>query len=576
MSVTPLRPAPAWWWLALALGMVGPWLNAAAADEAAVALPPFIVEELAKGPPWRYAESNGFEILSRCSDATTQRVVEAHHQLHVLLDEILPPSLRLKLSVPRTLILYDEELQPASSQEVIRSMVRSTPAGPEEDFGAMPGGRGFRVPAPARRYSFLPNLRLWDRDVMAVFMIVRRDDFEADRLSLTHDYVTFLVKNRLPALPAWFVSGILALYHQTTYGGGQLTVEPLEWISEAFTSALKKDPKTAPPVGPLADFFSVRLAPRDPVAAVDPVQAWLAQAALVVRWGLDADRRAHRQALWTFVARSAVEGTSEKLFTACFGFDYAAAREQLTAYLPTAVRKTARFQPAKRVELPQLPLANASDGQIARIKGDWERMEVPYVKRISADLAPKYLAQARRTLRRAYDRDERDPRLLAVMGLCECDAGEDAAAREYLESAARIGPIRPRANYELARLRLAAFRAQPAAADGRLDVNQTAEVLRPLFAARAEQPPLPEVYELIGEAWAHCISPPTRQHLAVLDEGVRLFPRHTDLVLRAAELNLKHGFPDVAATLIALGLSVASDEPTRAPFIRLQQQLAPP
>ena len=37
----------------------------AAAAERPVALPPFIVEEASKGPPWRYAESDGYEILSR-------------------------------------------------------------------------------------------------------------------------------------------------------------------------------------------------------------------------------------------------------------------------------------------------------------------------------------------------------------------------------------------------------------------------------------------------------------------------------------------------------------------------------
>ena len=91
---------------------------AAGADgESAVALPPFIVEELAKGPPWRYAEAPGYEILSRCSDATTRRVVEAHVRLHELLSELVPARLRLELAEPRSLILYDEELQPAASQQ---------------------------------------------------------------------------------------------------------------------------------------------------------------------------------------------------------------------------------------------------------------------------------------------------------------------------------------------------------------------------------------------------------------------------------------------------------------------------
>src|SRR5262245_13550580 len=172
------------------------WLAATAsalsAEDRPVALPPFIVEELAKGPPWRYAETTGYEILSRCEDSVTRRVVEAHQRLHQLLAEILPPQLQVAMSLPRTLILYDEELQPAASQEVIARMLRTVPDPALDDLPGFGIRGGLRAP-PARRYSFLPNLRLWDRDGMAVFMIVRRNDFDADRLSLTQDYVAFMV-----------------------------------------------------------------------------------------------------------------------------------------------------------------------------------------------------------------------------------------------------------------------------------------------------------------------------------------------------------------------------------------------
>ena len=53
------------------------WLALAAplrtAEDPAVALPPFLVEELTKGPPWRYTQAIGYEILARCSDSTTRR-----------------------------------------------------------------------------------------------------------------------------------------------------------------------------------------------------------------------------------------------------------------------------------------------------------------------------------------------------------------------------------------------------------------------------------------------------------------------------------------------------------------------
>lgn len=548
--------------------------TAAPAQESAVPLPPFLVEEAAKGPPWRHGEAMGFEILSRCGDAATRRVVEAHFQLHQLLGEMLPPSLRWQSAVPPLLILYDEELQPAASQEVIRQLLRRADA-PEPDFGAMPGGRGLRMPSAAPRYSFLPNLRLWDRDGMAIFMIVRRDQIDADRLSLTYDYVNFLVRQRLPVLPAWFVGGMLTLYQKTEYGSGQLTVPAVEWFAPVPAEAQLKDPAFPPPVWSLPEVLHQRLpasgGPGLP-AGVDPAKAWQAHAALLVRWGLDADQQAHRAGLWRFVERSASEGTGEELFKECLGFGYDEARRRLAAYLPVAARRSLRLKPVRPAKLPPFPLVNASDLQIACIKGDWERLEVPYVRGISAELAPKYLDQARRTLRRAYDRDHRDPRLLAVMGLCEVDGGDDAAARGFLESAAALGPIRPRASQELGRLRLAEACANPAGAGGRIDTNQTARVLEALFAARAAAPPLPEVYELVARAWMASEARPTLRHLAVLDEGVKLFPRRIPLVRLAAELYAREGHREQAEAFIELGLRVAEDEPTRAIFGALRSR----
>jgi hypothetical protein len=548
-----------------------------AADEPPpVALPPFLVEEAHKGPPWRYATTPGYEILSRCGDAVTRRVVATHQRLHQLLAEVLPPALQFQCTQPRTLILYDEELQPAASREVIARLLRQDALAPTDDFPASSGGRGgFRPVGPARRMSFLPNLRLWDRDAMGVFMIVRRDDFDADRLSLTPDYISFLVKNRVPSLPAWFTAGFLTLYGQMHNEGERLTLDEFEWISPGHTAALKKDPKTAPPVPPLADFFALRLPEPGEPPAFEPLKAWAAQAALFVRWGLESDGGAHRAALFKFAERAAVRGTNAELFAECLGFDLAAAHEKLTAYLPTAVRRTAVFRIPRDAPKPApIALRAASDTEIARLKGDWERLEVPYVKKIEPRLADKYLEQARRTFRRAYDRGDRDPRLLAVMGLCEADAGDEAAARELLEAAAALGSLRPRANHELARLRLAAARAEPGGPGALLDINQVADILRPLFAARADEPPLPEVYELIADVWAVSATKATRGHLGVLDEGVRLFPRRAPLALRAAEVNLRHGYPAEAAALAGIAEKIATDAADRARLAELRRAFA--
>jgi hypothetical protein len=257
------------------------------------------------------------------------------------------------------------------------------------------------------------------------------------------------------------------------------------------------------------------------------------------------------------------------LFQECFGLRFAAVGEQLTAYLPVAVRKPLRLRLERSWKPPELRLRNASEEEIARIKGDWERLEIAFVRNKTPELAPKYLEQARRTLMRAYEHDERTPGLLAVLGLCEVDAGNDAGARGILEAAAAGGMVRPRAWFELARLRFAEYRAHPAAAGGKLSVEQAADVLTPLFRARSQLPPLAAVYELIAGVWLDCAIKPTRGHLAVLDEGVHLFPRRVELVYRAAELYAQNGFAAEAATLVQLGRQIAPDDATRARFTRL-------
>jgi hypothetical protein len=550
-----------------------------AADDAAVALPPFLVEEPSKGPPWRHGRVASFEILARCSESDARQVIQTHDRLQQLLAEILPPALQHAWSLPRALILYDEELQPKASHEVIARMLRERPNLPPIEAD-IPGSRGLRPTTPERRISFLPNLRLWDRDALVVFMIVRRDGFDPDRLALTHDYVSFLVKSRAPALPMWFVSGFLDFYRQVNFEGTELRAEPMTWFADLSGAAAKKDPSLG--IAPLAAFFPGTLAA---VAGetTPPAKRWQAQAALLVRWGLEPREPERRAAFFRLVEQAAVTGVSEALFRECFGFDYVAAHRQLVEFLPGATRRTTIFRPAKLARLPAYALPAATEAQIARLKGDWERLQVPYVKALSPELVPKYRDQARRTLRRGHERAAGDPGLLAAMGLLEVEAGNEAEARRLLEEAALAhearpdaGPLRPRAAYELGRLRLAAALAAPEAA-GSIDAGQLAEVLRPLFLARGQAPALPEVYETIADAWAASTAVPTRGHLAVLDEGVRFFGRRVPLIVRAAELYRRHGFTAEAGAFLGLALRTAEvfgpDDATRVRLEALREKL---
>lgn len=560
--------------LHLALGLAGAIVARGAtpaAAEAVVALPPFIVEEKI-GTPWRYAAAPGFEFLSHCSDATTRKVIEAQVRMHKLLAEIFPLDLQFVPAVPRAFILIDESFKPTAAQDLVTRLLRN-PAPVSGKVAAPFGGLGRSLGEGGlkQRYSFLTSIRLSDRDAMTLFMVARGDESSAANVKLSADYILFLARNRVPALPPWFLSGFLSLYPDAVFSADELSLKPMGWISANQMESLREDRRSTAALAPLHDLFAGNLPVGAPAAVV---RRWQAQAELFLRWGLSADGHAHREALWKFVAQCALTGPSAELFRACFGIDLATAEAAVNAYVPTAVQTVQRFRPAKPLSRPLVVLRDATVVEIARLKGDMERMGARHVRATLPELAPSYLEQAQRTLLRGYERDPRDAQLLTVLGLREVDAGDDVAARKFLEAAATgEGRLRPRAAYELARLRFAGAKAQPAAAGNRLSNEQAATVLGPLFAARAQRPPLPEVYELIAEVWAHGAETPARSHLAVLDEGVMFFPRRSELIYRDAELHLRHGFREQAGHLIALGLRFAADATARTKFTELQAQL---
>ncbi len=470
---------------------------------AVVALPPFLVEQTAHGPSWRYAQSPEFEILSRCPDSTTRDLAQISHRLHQLLQLVLPAQFQVKLDVPRIMIVYSDELLPGTSQEIIAELMRPDPALP--------------VPpqlAAATSVSFLRNPGLFDADEMAVFISVppgweyagggfnTSDTFRMDPRpgpgsstgffsrweGLTPGYVGYLLANRTPPLPSWFVAGFMGLYGQMKFSTDTITLAPAVWMSEAENRILKKDPKLARPLLPMRDFLAGNALTDDP-KDTDSRREWFAQAELFLRWGLDEGNEPQREAFWRFLDRSSREPVSEAMFQECFGTNFAGVTAQLTEFLPMAVRKTARWHAKESTALPAMQFRDATGGELARIKGDWERLETNYVRAKSPELEPEYLEQARRTLRRAYNLGDRDPRLLAVLGLCECDAGNMAGAKEFLEAATQGGVIRPRAYLALARLRLD---AQVASSAGQLTGAQLAQVLEPLKRRGGRRPRCPK------------------------------------------------------------------------------------
>jgi hypothetical protein len=167
-------------------------------------------------------------------------------------------------------------------------------------------------------------------------------------------------------------------------------------------------------------------------------------------------------------------------------------------------------------------------------------------------------------------RGERDPNLLASFGLFEHASQRNEKAKKLLEAAVAGKTTRARAYAELALMRVEAGMQKPAAPDGKLSQTQTASVLDAAFEAREHPPALPETYEAIADAWTLCVVAPKRQHLAVLDEGVRFFPNNSTLIYKIASLKVQRGFAEDAAPLIDHGLKIAKDPSLKEKFEELK------
>ena len=91
----------------------------ASAGEPVVELPPFVITEVRTERRWRYAEAEGFEVISQCGDETTQQVFAALWRGPRL---TLPPALQPRVSTPTAVILFDQAPDKAGGLQSLGSV----------------------------------------------------------------------------------------------------------------------------------------------------------------------------------------------------------------------------------------------------------------------------------------------------------------------------------------------------------------------------------------------------------------------------------------------------------------------
>jgi hypothetical protein len=566
--------------------------------------------------PWRYASVGIFEVLSRASEHDTDWWLNALRrgmwlENRVMVQEWLPDP-----EVPYTVIIDDTDLA-----QVPASQLHEMPV-------------VLHAPDDPLAWDYLSDLThlatvpvsSFDGDTLALNTNVNGIDTAG--LNYASMSLERLARSE-PALPQWLLTGILAQGFGVFREGFDLllSLDPGEsgrivraagpgtlWVSTEETTRLlkllKSDKHAAQvEVAPLAMLFGAE--PREENAAL-----WRSEASLFVRWGLLGPGRDDPilfKAFRELVRRSRSEPVTEKVFTECFGFGFAAMKGRLDAYLRLALAKpssVAWTMPSDA--LPPVELKAATSDQIGRILGDWLRMKGIFLRETNPELSGEFLHAAGKILERAYREDNglppdvdvahggervaaaptnnglgvatvmkpfvvsadriRDPRLLAVYGMYERDVGVEGKARELLEAATRTGVSRPRAYAALAQLRYAEAMAKPQGADGKLSAQQAAAILDPLKTALRHGPTV-DLFDMDVATWTNCEARPTAGEVEEMLRGSALFPRNTDLAYTAAVLCSQSGYPAQAAKLIDRGLVFTTHDVNREYFEQLRATL---
>lgn len=510
-------------------------------------LPPFVVTEAPEELPWQYGTVDGFEVLSLSDEDLTRKVLQGYRRGC----GFVPPVLREERSNPVQFVFWEG--------------------------GAVQVAPATKVDRPDGSWTYRGFIDRSDRDRLLIAANLNRI-YHYD--SANTGVALWFLRERTPLLPAWLLAGL-----EGPWGAWAHLNIMVRWEGEAKlryhvtdrikTKRLNEHAAFRKLMGrwdgfiPWAEFFGAL--PPDESVAPEQRARWDLQAGIFVRWGQFGDGNTGKRSLafWRFVGEAASGPVTEAMFVRAFGVNFAQADAELRRYLRRAAAQDDFFEVPRLghdlEEFKNFHLRSATEGEVARLKGNFERMEMNALRATHPELAAKYEQAVRRTMRRGLRLAAADARVHELAGLVEYETGHPAAARPHLEYAFAHGGAGTRALLALARVRLADLSAGLAAGD-RLSAEVLERVLTPLFAAKDRRPALAEVYQCIGDVWSRSAVAPSRRHLAVLAEGGALFPDDVELRLQAVRLHHVHGFEREAAALADEGVRRASTAEMRAKF----------
>lgn len=511
---------------------------------------------------WYYARVEGIEVISSATEGRTKWLAEELQRLTFALDQVAP-GLRPRKSGPLAIIICRREDE--------FSRLRPKIASDEDRIADTVGFRN------AHKALLLINQRPtlpWPEIDAGPDDINARLLYRESSQRLQYDLLYYLFLDfQQPELPVWLREGLARIYSNIRItdesmsvgrlgGGGAITGTP---DSRYFNAALVENQllpmqtlfDSRPSGRPSTDASLKIISRSEPAAAT-----WATQCEAFVHWGLYGDLGRHEKQFQRFVSRLRREPLSEALFQECFQLSFKDALFALRAHIDNTRSKYdgVRSGKGQKIQFPPHPqVRDATPAEVARLKA-------------CAHALAGRPEEARTILVRAYKKGEREPDLLADLGLSDLDLGEKDRARQFLEVAAARRSRVPRAYVELARLRFAEVLARRSHAEEKLLPHQVRSVIDPLGIALTLQPQA-AAYALAAEVWSLSDTLPNAEQFEGLKVGVKLDPRNHDLLYRVASLATEAGFVADARTLIELGEKTARDDIQRSRFVALAARL---
>lgn len=476
---------------------------------------------------WHYASIAGYEILSLLDPIATRTVVERLSRDIRFAPMFIPDALPSSFEAPCALVFQEFD-----NPEVMAKFRTRLPPGASIDYALFDQGDRFT--------AFLPETSI------AALLEGRRSGVNTPLTG--HLFSHFALA--APKLPPWYHEGLKLLLRngrvkdKTLTFYGPRTVNPKSIPIEATLTA------TSMEISALRSSW------------MEEYKKFEIQSALLVHWGFFSEDGLHREAFMQMVSAVSQEPITEDALILYLGFGYKELNQQLDRYLNTWWRsKRTITLPDEIAESPVPPITIrlANQNEVGRILGETYLSLARGDAGIARDA--RYLVKARETLANAYQAGYRSPDLKIVYGMLEVEEGSEEEAHRYFEDASTYEHTRPRAHYELARLRFGAARANGGAQED-LDSDAVANIYEPLAKVLEAEPAMEATYQLAIALWTATTQSPTPDQLAALARGAHAFPDNIALVLLIASIHRRHGAIDDSMELGLLGLRWLGDSPT--------------